>query len=204
MGECGKNKIYKDMKNDILTIEVAREDLASTPESWKKNSFEKELSKLQGVAEEKNGYPPFGNTKFIREISFKVLPSTTLEDIMGMIKEIENDYNFTCFQVSIYRHTSSAHMLFSWVNLETGKTIRFNNMSKFKMLAVFIARRLHLPYPHKMDEWVRYYIVDAYRENKNVFNNLLKSINEADLGFDKTLLLEGISYINYMCEGKVK
>ena len=42
MGECGKNKIYKDMKNDILTIEVAREDLASTPESWKKNSFEKE------------------------------------------------------------------------------------------------------------------------------------------------------------------
>ena len=74
-----ENTIKKNnMENDILKIEVAKQDLKETPEYWASESYETMIGKLQKLVEAKTGYPPFRNTKVIREVSFKITSRTTL------------------------------------------------------------------------------------------------------------------------------
>lgn len=91
------------MENDILKIEVAKQDLKETPEYWASESYETMIGKLQKLVEAKTGYPPFRNTKVIREVSFKITSRTTLGQIKELLGDIENDYNISCFQIAIDR-----------------------------------------------------------------------------------------------------
>lgn len=91
------------MENDILKIEVAKQDLKETPEYWASESYETMIGKLQKLVEAKTGYPPCRNTKVIREVSFKITSRTTLEQIRELLNDIENDYNISCFQIAIDR-----------------------------------------------------------------------------------------------------
>lgn len=144
------------MENDILKIEVAKQDLKETPEYWASESYETMIGKLQKLVEAKTGYPPFRNTKVIREVSFKITSRTTLGQIKELLSDIENDYNISCFQIAIDRGSNTAHLLFTWIHPRTALPVRFNNKTKVKLLSAYFVRRLHLDYPKDMTEWVRY------------------------------------------------
>ena len=97
------------MENDILKIEVAKQDLKETPEYWASESYQTMIGKLQKLVEARTGYPPFRNTKVIREVSFKITSRTTLGQIKELLSDIENDYNISCFQIAIDRGLSTPH-----------------------------------------------------------------------------------------------
>lgn len=166
------------MENDILKIEVAKQDLKETPEYWASESYETMIGKLQKLVEAKTGYPPFRNTKVIREVSFKITSRTTLGQIKELLSDIENDYNISCFQIAIDRGSNTAHLLFTWIHPRTALPVRFNNKTKVKLLSAYFVRRLHLEYPKDMTEWVRYFIMDAYIEDKSVFRKALASLSK--------------------------
>lgn len=192
------------MENDILKIEVAKQDLKETPEYWASESYETMIGKLQKLVEAKTGYPPFRNTKVIREVSFKITSRTTLEQIRELLNDIENDYNISCFQIAIDRGNNTAHLLFTWIHPKTALPVRFNNKTRFKLLSAYFVRRLHLEYPKDMTEWGRYFIMDAYIEDKSVFSKALASLSKKEDSTDKTILVESLLYAQYMSEGKVK
>ena len=112
------------MENDILKIEVAKQDLKETPEYWASESYETMIGKLQKLVEAKTGYPPCRNTKVIREVSFKITSRTTLEQIRELLNDIENDYNISCFQIAIDRGNNTAHLLFTWIHPKTALPVR--------------------------------------------------------------------------------
>lgn len=192
------------MENDILKIEVAKQDLKETPEYWVSESYETMMDKLQKLIEAKTGYPPFSNTKVIREVSFKITSRTTIEQIRELLNDIENDYNISCFQIAIDRGNNTAHLLFTWIHPETALPVRFNNKTRFKLLSAYFVRRLHLEYPKDMTEWVRYFIMDAYIEDKSVFSKALASLAMKEDSTDKAILVDSLLYAQYMSEGKVK
>lgn len=192
------------MENDILKIEVAKQDLKETPEYWASESYETMIGKLQKLVEAKTGYPPFRNTKVIREVSFKITSRTTLGQIKELLSDIENDYNISCFQIAIDRGSNTAHLLFTWIHPRTALPVRFNNKTKVKLLSAYFVRRLHLEYPKDMTEWVRYLIMDAYIEDKSVFRKALASLSKKEDSIDKTILVDSLLYAQYMSEGKVK
>ena len=192
------------MENDILKIEVAKQDLKETPEYWASESYQTMIGKLQKLVEAKTGYPPFRNTKVIREVSFKITSRTTLGQIKELLSDIENDYNISCFQIAIDRGSNTAHLLFTWIHPRTALPVRFNNKTKVKLLSAYFVRRLHLEYPKYMTEWVRYFIMDAYIEDKSVFRKALASLSKKEDSIDKTILVDSLLYAQYMSEGKVK
>lgn len=192
------------MENDILKIEVAKQDLKETPEYWASESYETMIGKLQKLVEAKTGYPPFRNTKVIREVSFKITSRTTLGQIKELLSDIENDYNISCFQIAIDRGSNTAHLLFTWIHPRTALPVRFNNKTKVKLLSAYFVRRLQLEYPKDMTEWVRYFIMDAYIEDKSVFRKALASLSKKEDSIDKTILVDSLLYAQYMSEGKVK
>ena len=67
--------------NGILNIDVARADLPMQPEYWIEETYVSRYEKLLRVIEKKTSFLPYRNTKVIREISFEVPASTTLEQI---------------------------------------------------------------------------------------------------------------------------
>lgn len=121
-----------------------------------------------------------------------------------MLSDIENDYNISCFQIAIDRGSNTAHLLFTWIHPRTALPVRFNNKTKVKLLSAYFVRRLHLEYPKDMTEWVRYFIMDAYIEDKSVFRKALASLSKKEDSIDKTILVDSLLYAQYMSEGKVK
>ena len=192
------------MKNDILSIEVARDNLKETSEYWKSESYETMVDRLQTLIQAKTGYPPYQNTKMIREVCFKITPGTTLDQIREVLNDIENGYHVSCFQISIDRRNNIAHLLFAWIHPTTAKPVRFNNKTKVMLFSVYFVRRLHLEYPDDMTEWVRYFIMDAYYEDKLVFEKALADLQKIEIPINKTIFLESLLYAQFMSEGKVK
>lgn len=55
-----------------------------------------------------------------------------------------------------------------------------------------------------MTEWVRYFIMDAYYEDKLVFEKALADLQKIEIPINKTIFLESLLYAQFMSEGKVK
>lgn len=94
--------------------------------------------------------------------------------------------------------------MFAWIHPTTAKPVRFNNKTKVKLFSVYFVRRLHLEYPDDMTEWVRYFIMDAYYEDKLVFEKALADLQKIEIPINKTIFLESLLYAQFMSEGKVK
>lgn len=84
--------------NGILNIDVARADLPMQPEYWIEETYVSRYEKLLRVIEKKTSFLPYRNTKVIREISFKVPASTTLEQIKKVSLAFEKDSRYHVFK----------------------------------------------------------------------------------------------------------
>ena len=112
--------------NGILNIDVARADLPMQPEYWIEETYVSRYEKLLRVIEKKTSFLPYRNTKVIREISFEVPASTTLEQIKEVSLAFEKRFKVSCFQISIDRSVQVAHLLFAWIDMETGKAVKLD------------------------------------------------------------------------------
>lgn len=111
------------MIENVITISNRKSGLAKTPEYWQNADFGAKSEEVIRKVTEKMGFVPRASMKIIREVSFLVKASTTivqLKHLSGLLKE---KFKIDCFQISIDREESMAHMLFVWVD-EGGKPLR--------------------------------------------------------------------------------
>lgn len=191
-------------KNELLTIDVARRDLLPQPEYWAEESYEERYAKLLAIIKRKTSFMPRGNTKVIREISFNIMPSTTLGDIRGVCRQFEAIYGISCFQASIDRKAQVAHLLVAWVDKKTGKAVPLfeNTLKRFTGMLI---RRLHLPQPKNYEDWVRYTLLDAYEENHDVFKQQWRWFRqETNLQSDSHIIRDALIYAELMSKGTVR
>lgn len=191
-------------KNELLTIDVARKDLLPQPELWAKESYGERYDKLLEIIKKKTSFLPYGNTKVIREISFRITPSTTLGEIREVCKAFEERYKISCFQVSIDRHLQEAHILAAWVDLQTGKAVQLYD-NTLKRFTGMLLRRLHLPRPKNYEDWVRYVLIDAYEENPDVFRQQYAKLCLSSK--DNTIppiIRDALTYAELMSKGQAK
>lgn len=191
-------------KNEILTINAARRDLLPQPEFWAEAKYEEKFDKLLEIIKEKTSFLPPSNTKVIREISFHILPTTTLGDLKEVCHALEESYKISCFQISIDRKAQEAHLLAAWVNQQTGKAIQLSD-NTLKRFTGTLMRRLPLPRPKNYEDWVRYILLDAYEESPDVFKQQLDKLPLLIKGQSNySIIRDALIYAELMSKGKVK
>lgn len=190
--------------NGILIIDVARADLPMQPEYWAEETYAARYKKLIKVAEKKTSFLPYCNTKVIREISFEISPSTTLEQIKEVCQAFEKRFKVSCFQISIDRSVQTAHLLFAWIDLETGKAVKLNVNTLKRATGMFL-RRLHLPHPKDYEQWIRYILIDAYEENPDVFKQQYRAICKQGKETESNhIIRDALAYAELMSKGQAK
>ena len=187
--------------NGILNIDVARADLPMQPEYWIEETYVSRYEKLLRVIEKKTSFLPYRNTKVIREISFEVPASTTLEQIKEVSLAFEKRFKVSCFQISIDRSVQVAHLLFAWIDMETGKAVKLDVNTLKRATGMFL-RRLKLPHPKDYDKWIRYVLIDAYEECPDVFKQQYRAICKEDKETESSCIIrDALAYAELMSKG---
>lgn len=191
------------MVENIIKIQHRKEDLLRFSEYWEKGSYQNTFQEIKAMMTEKNGYPPLANTKFIREGSFRIKASTSIDDLKKLAKDIRNKFGIDCFQISIDRKASMAFMLFNWVKPD-GTTVAMNHITQIKF-GVFILQELNLPRPSCTNMWLRYFLTYAYEKDQKVFKKQLNALYNGDTeALDLVLIRDILLYAEGMCEGQYK
>ena len=117
-------------------------DLDRTPEYWQGESYSERIKTIQAVVQEKTTYLPTKKLQSVREGVFKVPSTITVEQLVDLSKALRRWYKIDCFQIAINRTDNTAHMLFDWIDRETGQSIYYNT-SESIILTVFVLRFLN-------------------------------------------------------------
>lgn len=191
------------MIEDVFTISNSKSSLAQTPEFWQDATYEEKFSEATKLVAEKNGFTPRANTKMIREVSFLVKASTTVSQLRSLGCLLREKFKIDCFQISINREDSLAHMLFTWLD-EEGKCIALNWLDQTK-LSVMVLRVLNLPRPQSVNMWRRYFLLDAFEEDPRIFKNQLDALYHGEAEkLNLPFLRDVMLYAEAMCKGQLK
>lgn len=192
------------LTNDFLKIYVYRDDLPNSPEYWSSESYESKKQTILQLIKEQKGFEPYGNAKIIRVICLGITESTTLDQLKGLVKPLQEYFGLGCFQIRIDRDKNQAFLLVSFVHPRTGKVLICDNFVLRKLSAFFI-NTLHIPYPKEDCRWNKSLLRDAYMKNNDVFLCQYQHLCNGELdAIDKPLMRKVLAYAQDMCEGKVK
>ncbi|MBR0524099.1 MAG: hypothetical protein IJK09_03990 [Prevotella sp.] len=193
------------MIDNVIKFSPRKTDLANSSEIWVGESYASRRDKIVSFIEENTEFPPSPNMKYIREGIFRIKKTTTMEQLRRLAERIKEECVIDCFQISINRHLNQARMLFDWYDYKENKC--FYLFTTYQMnLSVLIIRFLDLPLPSNITpQWLRYFILREYNDNKNSFKELLERLKYARLSKKQFLLLNDIiAYAEKVCQGIVK
>ncbi len=197
-----KNSVKQKDSNDsllraIFTITPRNRDLHPTKEFWASDTYSAREAKI--IAS--NGSVPHANMKYIREISFSIKKETMLEDLKSLAISIREECVIDCFQISINRQKNIAHMLFDWYDYNAQQCFYLYETYQMTLCALII-RRLHIPFPTKLNtRWLRYFLSSEYRDNEEIYRQLLEDLKHKKLGKRYyRLLRQMIEYIEDVCK----
>ena len=163
------------------------------------------IEQLRSYIEEHTEFPPSPNMRFIREGVFRIKKTTTMKQLRSLAERIKEECVIDCFQITINRRQNQARMLFDWYDYKEKKC--FYLFSTYQInLSVLIIRFLDLPLPkHLSPQWLRYFLLREYNDNKNAFKELLERLKYARLNKKQFLLLnDTIAYVEKVCQGLAK
>lgn len=187
----------------FLKIQDCKEGIVKYPEYVETATYFEKKEEIMRRIEEKKGFVPMKSMKITREMSFKIKKSIELEKLTNLAYEIQGRFGIECFQISIDRETNTAHMLFNWI-LENGEPFVLNQ-SLFKRLVVMVLDFLKLPRPKEAKNWERWFLVESYNKDNNVFNEQINLLSNSNInGLNYTVVLDALSYAQKVCEGVVK
>ena len=149
------------MYKGVINFTRRVRDLDHTPEYWQSESYSERIKIIEAVVMDKTTYPPTKKLQSVREGVFKVPPTITVEQLVDLSKALRRWYKIDCFQIAINRTDNTAHMLFDWIDRETGQSIYYNT-SESIILTVFVLRFLNLPKPENTRTWFRYDLLWEY------------------------------------------
>ena len=191
------------MIENVFTIVHRKNGLEKKPEYWQNADFEVKLNELRERVKDSCGFYPIGNKQFTKEISFLVKASTTLEQLLALATKLKEKFSIDCFQISIDRADCMAHMLFGFIN-EDGSTVYLNWLAQIK-ISVMILCELNLPRPKDVDNWLRYFLMDSFENDHQVFQKQLAALEHGEMEkINLQFMRDVMHYAEAVCKGKLK
>lgn len=192
------------MKEDYFTFTYAKDDLLPWDENWRSCSLKEAKEKVFSDTKKRYGYHPRANAKFFRKIAFLIKGNITLDALRAMGIEMKRRWGIECIQISIRRDINEADMMFCWYNESTGCS-KYMSSKDMKNIIVFILRYLHLPRPMLADTWLRYFLIQEYDDNHDVFRKAIDLVSRKDIdGKSYDVIHDALSYAEMMSRGIVK
>lgn len=189
--------------NRFFCITPRRKNLSLTMESWMGISVEDKYRELFLRAKQFKNCFGFANMVLFREIRFPISQKMKLEEIMALQSVLAKKFKIEVIQVKMDRNKNEAVLLTVWFDWETGRSFTFDRFRQKKLMA-FVYRFLQLPHP-KDKQFLRYFLIDHFEEEPEVFQKLTDKLQKAQLHSDEQILFEDILlYVEAMCEGFVK
>ena len=192
------------MYKGVINFTRRVRDLDRTPEYWQSESYSERIKIIEAVVVDKTTYPPTKKLQSVREGVFKVPPTITVEQLVDLSKALRRWYKIDCFQIAINRTDNTAHMLFDWIDRETGQSIYYNT-SESNILTVFVLRFLNLPKPENTRTWFRYDLLWEYYEDPKIFDHFLDFLKHCRPSKRiYRLAYEMKTFSELLCKGLVK
>lgn len=115
-------------------LKYVHSELTPNNESWKGDEIHSKLSKIQKYCKQISGRKLQKNAIPIREAVVNLNADHTMMDLKILADELESKFGIECFQIHIHRDEGvssdqlnyHAHMVFSWQDLTTGKTLKLH------------------------------------------------------------------------------
>lgn len=100
---------------------------------WSCDSQSNRLASLKKLVKVKTGRTMQKSATPIKEGVIVIKPGTTMDDLQNLSKALKQRFGIECFQIAIHRDEGKgdkinyhAHMVFDWIDHETGKSFRLN------------------------------------------------------------------------------
>lgn len=167
------------MSNRLISFSRSNGDLKPYDEYWATDTFDERKSKIFTFIKKLTYFPPSSNMSYIRDVSFSVRPTITLEDLRRFADLIRQEYIIDCFQISIDRTKNLAYMMFDFVNRQTGKIVELSISDHRYMLSKafkFVGQADKIP-----DEMLRYFIVSEYKYDPSIFRRKIEELKHLHL-----------------------
>lgn len=191
------------MIENVFVITYRNEGLKKAKEYWQSADFDVRLKEINNRVLEHRGFYPIASMKTTREFSFLVKATTRIEDLRNLAMKLKKKYKIDCFQISIDRNDSMAHMLFDFISDE-GKSHVLNWLDQIK-ISVMILRELNLPRPQGVKKWMRYFLIDSFENDSQTFAKQLEALERGELHkVNMPLMRDLLYYAEAMCKGQLK
>lgn len=190
------------MIKDVFTVTARQRDLHPAKELWVGESYVDRQAKIIASIVEENGAEPHANMKFIREVTFTIKKSTTMDQLKELAVAIREKCVIDCFQISINRQQNVAHMLFDWYDYKNHQCFYLYEAYQMAMSAM-IVRKLRLNFPKRLeDKWLRYFLTVEYNEDVEVYQQLLEELKHKHLSKRQYALVQQMTkYVENVCKG---
>ena len=187
----------------FFNIQPKSKNLSLSDEFWMGVSVEDKHRELLLRARQFNNNLGFANMVLFREIRFPISPNVKLEDVIALQSVLAEKFKIEVIQIQLDRLKSEAVLLTGWFDWDTGRSFTMDRFRQKKLMA-FVYRFLQLPHP-KDKQFLRYFLIDHFEYEPEVFQRLSDKLRKADLHSDEKVLFEDILlYVEAMCEGLVK
>lgn len=192
------------MTIDYIQFYPAQRDLDHTTEYWESDTYFYRKESIVNHVREKRGFAPSLNMQFIRECSFSITEKVTIFELVSLSTELRTLFKIDCFEISIDRVTSSAHMLFDFYDRDEQKCI-YINKTRLAILSVLVIKHLDLPVPKPDSHWLRYFLLVDYYDNHEVFDQLLEWVEHQHVNNRSYSILQiCLEYCKQLCLNNVK
>ena len=192
------------MSEEIIKFSVGERNLTRTPEYWEQDTYENRMDDIHQITIAHKGAPPSILKQPIRIGLFPILSTTTIGDLVTLASQIQRQFSISCFQIAIDRDTSTAQMLFDFLNHRTCDCVHLYP-SKLKKLSVMVVSVLGLPRPEGSESWLRDFLVNEYHSDNDVFITTLKHLSHFPLGRRSyRIIKDTLTYVHHVCKGSLK
>lgn len=195
------------MVEEVIRFMPRREaqgDLERTPEFWQKCSYEERRQEIVGFIVEKQGAPPSPNMQYIREGVFKVNDNNTLDELVKLAAEVKKAVTIDCFQISIDRKRSEAHLLFDWYDKNIQNCFHLTTTHQLK-LSTMILRNLSLDDQGLKDQFLRYFLMEEYLHDPEAFKKAIEWLKHSKPNRHiYRIILKSLQFAEKKSEGLVK
>lgn len=192
------------MTIDYIPFSPAHRDLDQTAEYWESDTYYYRKESIINYIRDKRGSAPSINMQFIRECSFMITDKVTILELVYLAEELRKLFLIDCFEISIDRVSSTAHMLFDFYNKKEQKCI-YINKTQHAIFSVLIVKHLKLPVEEPDSCWLRYFMFIDFYDNKDVFDQLLEwSKHQNITSSSYSALQDCLQYCKQLCQKNVK
>lgn len=150
-------------------------DLPVLDENWSLCSYREREKEILNFLYNLNGCLPASNLLYIKLGYFSIEPHVTLDAVRRLCDNFKAIFGFEVFQIAISRDKNLCFVLFDRIDREDGKTIYINRSQQI-IMGVMVVKDLNLSRPSDTEDWLSYFVMAAYKENSNIFQELLELI----------------------------